>query len=129
MNKVKEEFIQEFEKLVFNLKAINGGKGSGNFRHKGRKGQRGGSSKDNYSDFSYNAQIEMMTLLAMTVSEFKLVESEIDKYYESNYKKESIIEHYMPNFIYYAKNYGFHKYKFYDIKINENELEDWQLWL
>lgn len=126
---VIDDFIYEYTRLINNLKAINGGKGSGNFGHKGRKGQRGGSSKDNYSDFSYNAQIDMMVLLAMTVAEFKQVEAEIDKYYEGNYKNESIIEHYMPNFIYYAKNYGFHKYKFYDIKINENEIEDWQLWL
>lgn len=126
---VIDDFIYEYTRLINNLKAINGGKGSGNFGHKGRKGQRGGSSKDNYSDFSYNAQIDMMILLSITISEFKQVEAEIDKYYESNYKNESIIEHYMPNFIYYAKNYGFHKYKFYDIKINENEIEDWQLWL
>ena len=31
-----------------------GGEGSGNFRHKGRKGQVGGSSKDDYQDLEYS---------------------------------------------------------------------------
>ena len=42
---VIDDFIYEYTRLINNLKAINGGKGSGNFGHKGRKGQRGGSSK------------------------------------------------------------------------------------
>ena len=44
---VVNDFIYEYTRLINNLKAINGGKGSGNFGHKGRKGHVGGSSKTN----------------------------------------------------------------------------------
>lgn len=36
---VIDNFIYEYTRLINNLKSINGGKGSGNFGHNGRKGQ------------------------------------------------------------------------------------------
>ena len=71
----------------------------------------------------------MMSILDMSVAEFKHVEREIDTWYYNRYKNEKIIKHYMPNFIYYASNKGFHKYLFFDKipNIQEKELDEWNI--
>ena len=71
----------------------------------------------------------MMTILAMDVAEFKLVESEIDTWYYNRYKNENVIRHFMPNFVYYATNHGFHKYLFFDKIPNEiiKEFNQWDI--
>lgn len=74
--------------------------------------------------YSYEAQEYMMKILDMTVAEFKRVEREINTNYYNCYKNESIIEHFMPDFIYYAINKGFHKYKFFD-KIPNVQIEEY----
>lgn len=55
-----------------------------------------------------------MTILDMSVAEFKRVESEINTNYYYRYKNKSLIVHFMPNYIYFALNKGWHKYKFFD---------------
>ena len=69
----------------------------------------------------------MMTILAMEVAEFKHVESEIDTWYHDKYINEPIIEHAMPDFVYYATNHGFHKYLFFD-KIPNVQIEEYKQW-
>ena len=68
----------------------------------------------------------MMAILAMDIAEFKQVESEIDTWYYERYKNEDIIEHAMPNFIYFASNKGFHKYLFFDKIVNDGSRKDWE---
>ncbi|MCR4880647.1 MAG: hypothetical protein K6A44_01660 [bacterium] len=62
----------------------------------------------------------MMTILSIDTAEFKQVESEIDTWYYKRYENEPIIEHAMPDFIYFATNKGFHKYLFFDKIVNDN---------
>ncbi len=69
---------------------------------------------------SFNAQSDMMTLLAMDYPEFKETVSGINTVYDAKYKNESVIEHHTPGFIYFANNEGFNNYKFYDKIINED---------
>lgn len=49
---------------------------------------------------SFNAQSDMMTLLAMDYPEFKETVSGINTVYDVKYKNESVIEHHTPGFIY-----------------------------
>ena len=81
------------------------------------------------SKYSYEGQEYMMIILDMSVAEFKHVESEIDTWYYNRYKNEPIIEHAMPDFIYFASNKGFHKYLFFDKIPNEQikENEQWEI--
>ena len=69
---------------------------------------------------SFNAQPDMMTMLAMDYPEFKETVSSINTVYDAKYKNESVIEHHTPGFIYFADNEGFNNYKFYDKIINED---------
>lgn len=75
--------------------------------------------------YGYYDQFEVMLDLTIYFDEFKHVESEINTWYYKRYKNEKIIEHFMPNYIYYAYNKGFNKYEFYDklpnIQIDELE--------
>ena len=47
--KNKNELSVKYNKLMERLKELNGGKGSGNFKHGGRPGKVGGSSSNNWS--------------------------------------------------------------------------------
>ena len=75
---------------------------------------------------SFNAQSDMMTLLAMDYPEFKKTVSEINTLYKSKYKNRKNIVHKTPGFIYFAKNNGFNNYQFYDkIIYSEDKRKDW----
>lgn len=75
---------------------------------------------------SFNAQSDMMTLLAMDYPEFKETVSGINTVYDSKYKNRKNIIHSTPGFIYFAKNEGFNNYKFYDkIIYDEDKRKDW----
>ena len=75
--------------------------------------------------YSYEAQKDMMDILDISVAEFKRVESEINTYYYNRYKNKSVIVHFMPDFVYFAINKGFHKYKFFDKIHNRGNITDW----
>lgn len=75
---------------------------------------------------SFNAQSDMMTLLAMDYPEFKETVSDINTVYDSKYKNRRNIIHRTPGFIYCARNEGFNNYKFYDKMIyDEDKRKDW----
>ncbi len=110
--------VAAFKDRIFKYLAQNGGKGSGNFHHAGRKGQVGGSQKYKYS---YDAQKEFVkSLLDIDESEFMNTVSEMNTLYDRKYKDFKNITHYTPAFIYYAENHGFNNYLFYDKSINED---------
>ena len=68
---------------------------------------------------SFEAQSDMMTLLAMDYPEFKETVSGINTLYKSKYKNKKNIKYSTTAFIYKAKNHGFNNYEFYDKMINE----------
>ena len=70
--------------------------------------------KDDYLDYSYEAQKEMMELLNISKAEFMKVVSQVDTLYKGKYKGVFEIVHHTFDHIYKIKNYGFHKYIFCD---------------
>ena len=69
---------------------------------------------DNYLDYSYEAQKEVMEILGISKAEFMKVVSQINTLYSGKYKGIFDIEHYTMSYIYKVENHGFHKYIFCD---------------
>lgn len=76
------------------------------------------------SKYSYEAQQEIMNLLDISTAEFMHVVSLINTEYRFKYKNIKEINHYTPDFIYFAENHGFNNYLFYDKMLNEEINKD-----